>query len=120
MTLPDIHKAFEELLEPNSLVKQRQRRAIGMDGRKAAWYRWQNRQGRLTIQTKVDWLKRAGFDKLNLTAIQYSRADMIDFLRFSRRKDSQRSAGKLGDEYLFTKYLLWVKQGRPAVISTGV
>jgi hypothetical protein len=118
MTIPDIHNAFNDLLEAGNLQKIRQRRAIGLSGRAASWYRWQNARGRLGIQTKINWLKRAGID--TGSSLEFNRADMIEFLEFSRRKDSQRSVAALGDEYLFDKFLVWRSQGKPAVISTGV
>jgi hypothetical protein len=118
LTINDIHTSFAELLQPNHVGLQRKRRAAGLTGKKAAWYRHQLKcNKKIALDTKIKWLERAGID-IGKGAM-FTDRDMIDFLRFSRRKDSQRSAEMLGDEYLLDKYKMWKQQGRPAVIRVN-
>lgn len=90
-----------------------------MSGQMASQYRFYLNHGKgLHIETKIKWLKKAGIPIG--TDQRYTRTDMLDFLRFSRRQDSQRSATTLGDEYLLDKYFIWVQQGRPRTVLTGL
>jgi hypothetical protein len=118
LTIPDIHTAFSDLLQPNNVGLQRKRRAAGLTGKLAAWYRHQLKSNKkIALETKIKWLELAEIDTGK--GAVFTALDMIDFVRFSRRKDSQRSADNLGDEYLLEKYKIWKQQGSPAVIRVN-
>jgi hypothetical protein len=101
MTTAAINACFDLLLKPGALG-QRLRRKIGMKSHYCTHLRHElKHKGDVRLETKVKWLRRAGFD-VGDTAT-YSHLDLLAFARFTHLP-TNKQALQMGFEYLLDKW----------------
>jgi hypothetical protein len=101
MTPAIINKTFTTLLAKGS-AGRKLRKSIGMSSGACCYLRWRLKHyNDVRLQTKINWLKKAGYDIGNAQA--YTRAELVAFAKFTHQKPNRKGLA-LGFEYLADKW----------------